>query len=80
MTQGTRMPPSEGNPFISLDGAVDACAQRGPSLVFSATESSELSPGIRVPCADVLQGVVVKVVDGFLDSLAHHRYQRSAGS
>lgn len=31
-TQGTRIPPCEGKHLKSLDGAVDACAQRGPSL------------------------------------------------
>lgn len=37
-TQGTRMPPCEGKHLNNLDGAVDAWAQRGPSLmVFIST-------------------------------------------
>ena len=32
MMQGTRIPPWEGKHLNSLDGAVDACAQSGPSL------------------------------------------------
>ena len=33
MMHGTRMPPSEGKHLNSRDGAVDACAQSGPSLI-----------------------------------------------
>lgn len=32
-TQGTSMPPCEGKHLNNLDGAVDAWAQRGPSLM-----------------------------------------------
>lgn len=30
MMKGTRMPPWVENDFMSRDGAVDACAQKGP--------------------------------------------------
>lgn len=61
------MPPSEGKHLNSLEGAVDVCAHRGPSLLSALPCEWDVVPGVGVVGANVVVRVVVVLVDGLLD-------------